>query len=193
MTPKVTLIIKRASSTTRWHKTPAQKTAITWWQELQNIVGIATTWQEWVYEEFPYCSPSKSSGKQKKNRSTSQPHFRSENTPTTIETDQFLMALQQLANNNNFANFHNNINRISTSPKSLTTTLPRLTGDLQSSSCLKIFSKRASKFIINWPRRTESTTSIILWREMHYIHLKTLMTLPERIWEKFWQFFERKV
>ena len=77
-----------------------------------------------VHEEVTYCSPSRSSGKQKKNRSTSQPHFRSENTPATIEADQILLALQQLANNNNSANFHNNHDRISKLPKSLTTTTP---------------------------------------------------------------------
>ena len=58
-----------------------------------------------VHEEVTYCSPSTSSGKQKKNRSTSQPQFRSENTPATIEADQILVALQQLANNNNFCEF----------------------------------------------------------------------------------------
>ena len=42
-----------------------------------------------VHEEVTYCSPSTSSGKQKKNRSTSQPQFRSWNTPATIEADQF--------------------------------------------------------------------------------------------------------
>ena len=63
------------------------------------------------------CSPGTSSGKQKKNRSTSQPQFRSENTPAMIEADQILLALQQLANNNNSANFPNNINRISKLPK----------------------------------------------------------------------------
>ena len=76
-----------------------------------------------VHVEVTYCSPSTSSGKQKKNRPTSQPQFRSENTPATIEADQILLALQQLANNNNSANFHNNINRISKPPKSLTTTM----------------------------------------------------------------------
>ena len=80
------------------------------------------------HEEVMYCSPSTSSGKQKKNRSTSQPQFRSENTPATIEADQILMALQQLANNNNSANFQNNINRISKLPKSLTTTMPTFDG-----------------------------------------------------------------
>ena len=44
--------------------------------------------------EVTYCSPSKSSGKQKKIRSTSQQQFRSEKTPATIEADQILLALQ---------------------------------------------------------------------------------------------------
>ena len=77
-----------------------------------------------IHEEVTYCSPSTSSGKQKKNRSTSQPQFRSENTPATIDADQIVSALQQLAINNNSANFQNNINRISKLPKSLTTTMP---------------------------------------------------------------------
>ena len=81
-----------------------------------------------VHEEVTYCSPSTSSGKQKKNRSTSQPQFRSENTPATIEADQILLALQQLASNNSSANFQNNINRISKLPKSLTTTMPTFDG-----------------------------------------------------------------
>ena len=77
-----------------------------------------------IHKEVTYCSPSTSSGKQKKNRSTSQQQFCSENTPATIEADQILLALQQLANNNNSANFHNNINKISKLLKSLTTTMP---------------------------------------------------------------------
>ena len=81
-----------------------------------------------IYEEVTYSSPSTSSGKQKKNRSTSQAQYRSENTPATIGADQILLALQQLANNNNSANFHNNINRISKLPKSLTTTMPTFDG-----------------------------------------------------------------
>ena len=80
-----------------------------------------------VHEEVTY-HPSTSSGKQKKNHSTSQPQCRSENTPATIEADQILLALQQLANNNNSANFHNNINKISKLPKSLSTTMPTFDG-----------------------------------------------------------------
>ena len=79
-------------------------------------------------EEIPYCSASTSSGKQKKARSTSQPHFRSENTPATLEADQILLALQQLATNSNSAKFNNNISRISKLPKSLTTTMPTFDG-----------------------------------------------------------------
>ena len=79
-------------------------------------------------EEIPYCSPTTSSGKQKKARSTSQPQFRSENTPATIEADQILLALQQLVTNSNSANFNNNISRISKLPKSLTTTMPTFYG-----------------------------------------------------------------
>ena len=79
-------------------------------------------------EEIPYCSTSTTSGKQKKARSTSQPQFRSDNTPATLEADQILLALQQLATNSNSANFDNNISRISKLPKSLTTTMPTFDG-----------------------------------------------------------------
>ena len=77
-----------------------------------------------VQEEIPYCSSGISSGKQKKARSTSQPQFRSENTPATIEADQILLALQQLATNSISANVNNTSNRISKLPKFLTTTMP---------------------------------------------------------------------
>ena len=73
--------------------------------------------------EVTYCSPSTSSGQQKKNCSTSQPQLCSENTPAMIEADQTLLAIQELANNNNSANFYNNNNRNSKLPKSLTTTM----------------------------------------------------------------------
>ena len=79
-------------------------------------------------EEITCCSPSTSSGKQKKAHSTSQPQFRSENTPATIEADQILLALQQLATNSNAANFNNNISRTMKLPKSLTTTMPTFDG-----------------------------------------------------------------
>ena len=82
-------------------------------------------------EGIPYCSTSTSSGKQKEARSTSQPQFRSENTPATLEADQILLALQQLATNRNSANFNNNISRISKLPKALTKTMPTFDGKLE--------------------------------------------------------------
>ena len=79
-------------------------------------------------EVISYCFLTTSSGKQKKVRTTSQPQFRSENTPATVEADQVLLALQQLATNSNSASFNNNFSRISTLPKSLTTTTPTFDG-----------------------------------------------------------------
>ena len=79
-------------------------------------------------EENSYCSRTTSSGKQKKARSTSQPQFRSEDTPATIEADKILLALQQLATNSNSANFNNNFSRISKLSKSLTTTMRTFDG-----------------------------------------------------------------
>ena len=79
-------------------------------------------------KEIPYCSPTTSSGKQKKARSTSQPQFRIENIPATIEADQTFLALQQLATNCNSASSNNNISRISKLSNSLTTTMPTFDG-----------------------------------------------------------------
>ena len=85
-------------------------------EEIRHNPHMMTATQEVI----PHCSPTTSSGKQKKARSTSQSQFRSENTPETIEADQVLLALQQLAANSNSANFNNNISRISKLPNSLT-------------------------------------------------------------------------
>ena len=93
-------------------------------EEIRHIPHNMTATQE----EIPYCSPTTMSGKQKKARSTSQPQFRSENTPATIGADQILLALQQLATNSTSANFNNNISRISKLPKSFTTTIPTFYG-----------------------------------------------------------------
>ena len=57
-----------------------------------------------VHEEVSYCSSSTSSERQKKNRSTNQPQFCSENTPATIEAAQLLLAPHPLANKNKSAN-----------------------------------------------------------------------------------------
>ena len=111
-----------------------------------------------IQEEIPYCSPSTSSGKQKKVRSTSQPQYRSENTLATIEADKVLLALQQLATNSYSANFNNNISRISKLLKSLTTTTPKFDGNSEKSelfddlfqTCLRIQNKLTKEDQINY-------------------------------------------
>ena len=47
-TPRVTLILKQASSAARLHKILAKKLVLTWWQELQN----ATTWWQELQKKF---------------------------------------------------------------------------------------------------------------------------------------------
>ena len=93
-------------------------------EEIRNGHDMVTA----IQEETPYCFSGISSGKQKKALSASQPHFRSENTPATIEADQILLALQQLPTNSNSSNVNTNSNRISKLPKSLTTTMPTFDG-----------------------------------------------------------------
>ena len=93
-------------------------------EEMRNCLDMVTA----VQGDIPYCSSGSSSGNQKKARSTSQPQFHSENTPVTIEADQILLTLQQLATNSNSANVNNNSNRFSKLPKSLMTTMPTFDG-----------------------------------------------------------------
>ena len=138
-----------------------------------------------VHEEVTYCPPSTTSGKQKKNSSTSQPQFRSENLPATIEADQILLALQQLANNNNSAIFHNNINRISKLPKSLTTTIPTFDGKTEKfevfedlfQTSLKIHNQLTEDDRINYFHSLMRGDALQI--------LKTLMAQTERAWKKF--------
>ena len=80
-----------------------------------------------AHKDITYCSPGTSSGNQKNICSASHPRFSREITSATIEANQFLLALQQLENNSNSANF-NSIHPISKLPKSLTTTMPTLDG-----------------------------------------------------------------
>ena len=126
-----------------------------------------------VHEEVIYCSRSTSSGNQRKNRSTSQPQFRSENIPATIEADQILLALQQLANNNNSSNFHNNINRISKLPKSLTTTMPTLDGKSENFELFEHLFQTSLKIHNQFTEEDRINYFHSLMREMHYRHLKT--------------------
>ena len=93
-------------------------------------------------EEVHYCSPTTSSGKQKKARSISQPKFRSENTPATIEEDQILLALlfwrrtpiQRIS----ITILAESRNCLSLSQRQC----PHLTENQRNLNCLKICSKR---------------------------------------------------
>ena len=140
-----------------------------------------------VYEVATYCSPNTSLGKPEKNHCTSQLQFGSANTPAIIEADWFLLALQQMADNNS-ANCHNKIIRVSKWQNRSPQRYPGLMDSLKSRSRLKAFSRRDSNFIISSLDMTDSTTSTLSWREMRSRHSTTLTAQPESIWEKILQF-----
>ena len=97
-----------------------------------------------VHQDVTYCSPNTSSGKQKKNPSTSRPQFRSENTPATIETHQILLAHQRLATRTIRQVSITLLTEFPSCQSCSPQRCPPLTGNLKSSSCLMIFSKGAS-------------------------------------------------
>ena len=93
-------------------------------------------------EEIRYCSPSTSSGKQKKALSTSQPQFRSENTTATIEADQILLP---------FNNWRQTVIQATSTTTSVESRsclnpsqqqCPHLMEKQRNLNCLKIYSKR---------------------------------------------------
>ena len=145
-----------------------------------------------VHEEVTYCPPSTSSGKQKKNRSTSQPQFLCENTPATIGADQILLALQQLANNINSANFQNNINRFSKLPKSLTTKMHTFDGKSEEFELFEDLFQMSLKIHNQLTEDDRINYFHSLMRGMRYKPSKTLMTQPERILEEIITVFRRK-
>ena len=135
-------------------------------------------------EEIPYCYLTTSSGKQKEARSTSQPQFRSENTPAAIQADQILLALQQLATNFNTANFNNNISRISKLPKSLKRTMPTFDGKSEKFELFEDLFQTNLKIhnqLTEEDKKISSTLSCVV---MPYRPSKTSLAPTERIWEK---------
>ena len=91
-----------------------------------------------VHEEVTYCSPSTVSGKQKKkNRSTSQPHFHSENTPATIEADQYFWPFSSWQTTTILQVFSTTLIEFPSLQSHSPKRCPRLTGSLRSLSCLK--------------------------------------------------------
>ena len=173
-TPRVTLILKQASSTNRRRETLAQKMAKTEWQEFTRKSHTAPPVN---------CQKSRKWTTLPVNRKSAVriPLRRSEQTKffwpfISWQTTTFLQTF--IITSTEFPNSQNR------SPHRC----QRLTGNLRSLSCLKIFSKRASKLTISWLKITESITSILSWGETAYRLSKTLTAKPERIWEKFWPF-----
>ena len=124
-----------------------------------------------VPEEIPYCSLGTSSAKQKKARSTSQLQLRSENIPATIEADQILLALQQMATNSNSANF-NNINSFSKVPKPLTTTMPTFDGKLEKFELIENLFQTCLKIHNQLMGEDKENSSTLSWVVMRYKHSK---------------------
>ena len=112
-------------------------------EEIRNGHEMVTA----VLENIPYCSLGTSSGKQKKVRSTSQSKIRGENTSATVEADQILLTLQQLATNSNSANFDSNSNRISKLPKSLMTTILTFDGKSEKFELFEDLFQTSSKIL----------------------------------------------
>ena len=135
-------------------------------------------------KEITYCSPGTSSGKQKKTRSTSQPQFRSEHTPATIEADQNLLALQQLATNSISANFNNNISRISILPKSLTTKIPTFDGKSEKFELFEDLFQTSWKIHNQLTEEEKINYFQSLMRGDDLQTFKNITTQTERIWEK---------
>ena len=160
------------------HYSPYMVTGVT--EEIRQYPHIMTETQE----EIPYCSLSTSSGKQKKARSTSQPQFRSENTPATIEADQILLAFQELATNSNSASFNNKISRISKLPKSLTTTMPTFDGK---SEKFELFEDLFQTSLKIHNQLTEEDKIYYFHSRMRGDALQKTSPAPtERVWEKSW-------
>ena len=136
-------------------------------------------------EEIPYCSPSTSSGNQKKARSISQPQFHSENTPATIQADQILLALQQLATSSNSANFNNNTSRISKLPISLTTTMPTFGGKSEKFELFEDLFQKSLKIHNQLTDEDKYTISNFSCVVMRCRRSRTSAARTERIWHKF--------
>ena len=151
-------------------------------EEIRQYSHMTTETQE----EIPYCSPSTSSGKQKKARTTSQSQFCRENSPATIETDQILLALQQLATNSNSANFNNNISKNSKLPKSLTTTMSTFDGKSEKFELFEDLFQTSLKFHNELTEEDEENNSTLSCVVMLCKLSKTSPAPTERIWEKFW-------
>ena len=109
MTPRVTLILKRASSKTRRHRTLAKKIATTWRQEFtkKSLIAPLVHLQESRKRTAPQVN---------RNSARKTPLRR-------LRQTKFCWRFSSWQTTTIPANFQNNINRISKLPKSHTTTI----------------------------------------------------------------------
>ena len=135
------------------------------------------------HKDVTYCSPSTSSGKQKRTvlQSTA---ICSENTPAKIEANHFLLALQQLANNNNLQTFIITSTEISKQPKSLTTTMPTFDGKSEKFELFEDFFQTSLKIHNQLTEDDRITCFHSLMRRDALQTFKTLMAQIERTLEK---------
>ena len=150
-------------------------------EEIRNRPHIVT----WIQGDIPFCSLGTSSGKQKKAHSTSHPPFPSENTLATIETDQILSALQQLASNSN-SNINNNSNKISTLLKSRLTTMPTFNGKPEKFELFEDLFQTSLKIHNQLTEEDKKNTSTLSCVVMHCRRSKTSAAGTERNWQQSW-------
>ena len=114
-----------------------------------------------IHKEFFYCSPSTSSGKQEKNRSTCQPQFRCETPLRQLRHTKFCWHFSSSQTTTTLQISKTFLTEFPNWQSHLRQRCPRATGNLRSLSYLKTFSKRASKFKFSRLKRKESITSIL--------------------------------
>ena len=93
---------------------------------------------------------------------------------------------QQLESKINFANFNNNIKRVSKLPKSLTTTMPIFDGKSKNFELLENLFQTNLKNRNQFTEENKINYFTLACIVMPCRHLKTSAAQTERIWEKFW-------
>ena len=139
-----------------------------------------------VQDETLYCSPAIFFRRKiEKAPSTSQPQFRSENIPASIEAVQVLFALLHLTSLSDFPiSALTSIELLSCQSQS-PQQCPQFTGNLATSSYLKISFKQALKFTTSGLQMTKSFTSLLSCETMRCRCSETLAAqFVIIIWDK---------
>ena len=97
--------------------------------------------------------------KQKKNRSTRQLKFRTENTLRRLTKSKLCWPFSSWQIAILLQTFITTVFEYPSCKSYSPQGCPRLTGNLRSLSCLKIFSKRVSKFTIHWLKMTDDRSN----------------------------------